>query len=203
MTRPCPLCASTETELDNEDSPDSNYVACRNCGCRSGYHSTPEKAVAAWDSRPLDGDPLFDFKENQWWVKELEAAAVTDEQKRAVAVVHNLLRGLAREGTYHAELHRVGHALGLPAGSDVTKEIVPRIEALVGVNSGNLREGERYNWRGQNERLIYLGRKFYPGNGFWFQFAKVEEPEKVWSEVRAGDLASFERTVEVIGDNRA
>jgi hypothetical protein len=53
--------------------------------------------------------------------------------------------------------------------------------------------GGRYNWKGQPERLIYLGCNF-SGNGFWHQFAKVGEPEKIWCEVLTEDLASFEAT---------
>jgi len=53
--------------------------------------------------------------------------------------------------------------------------------------------GGRYNWKGQPERLIYLGCNF-SGNGFWHQFAKVGEPEKIWCEVLTKDLASFEAT---------
>lgn len=41
-------------------------------------------------------DLLSDFQEGQWWVKELDAAVasgfLTDDQKRAVAVVHHFLR---------------------------------------------------------------------------------------------------------------
>ena len=55
--------------------------------------------------------------------------------------------------------------------------------------------GNRYNWRGQPERLIYMGC-MVDRSGEWHQFAKVEEPSKVWCEVRAADLASFEETVE-------
>ena len=52
--------------------------------------------------------------------------------------------------------------------------------------------GGRYNWVNQNERLIYLGCEI--SNGPWHQFAKVEEPNKVWCEVRAADLLFFEET---------
>lgn len=55
--------------------------------------------------------------------------------------------------------------------------------------------GGRYNWKGQTERLVYLGRKSYPGNGFWYQFAKVEAPDVVWCEVRQHQLDQFEETV--------
>lgn len=51
----------------------------------------------------------------------------------------------------------------------------------------------RYNWIGQPERLIFLGRCLYP-DGFWYQFAKVDDPNGVWCEVRKGDLVRFERT---------
>ena len=57
-----------------------------------------------------------------------------------------------------------------------------------------MKVGGKYNWKGQPERLIYLGIKHYPDNGFWFQFAKVDEPDTVWCEVRESDLPSFEET---------
>lgn len=63
-----------------------------------------------------------------------------------------------------------------------------------------MKVGGKYNWKGQPERLVYLGIKHYPDNGFWFQFAKVDEPDKVWSEVREADLAMFEETVEPVAE---
>lgn len=39
-------------------------------------------------------------------------------------------RGLITEANYHRALQRVGHALGLPVGSDLLSECVPAIEAL-------------------------------------------------------------------------
>jgi hypothetical protein len=51
--------------------------------------------------------------------------------------------------------------------------------------------GGRYNWRNQPERLVYLGRN-WSGYGYWHQFAKVEEPHKVWCEVLDDQIASFE-----------
>lgn len=53
--------------------------------------------------------------------------------------------------------------------------------------------GGKYNWKNQLERLIYLGRN-WSGNGYWHQFAKVNEPESVWCEVLDDDLLSFEKT---------
>lgn len=47
---------------------------------------------------PREGDaPLSDFAEGQWWVQELDAmvASGTLDQKRAVAVVHHMLRAAA------------------------------------------------------------------------------------------------------------
>ena len=42
-------------------------------------------------------DPLSEFKEGQWWVVELDLAAKTGtpDFKRAVAVVHHMLRSAA------------------------------------------------------------------------------------------------------------
>ena len=53
--------------------------------------------------------------------------------------------------------------------------------------------GEKYNFRNQSERLIYLGNNF-SGNGYWHQFAKVEEPDVVWSEMLDSDLHMIELT---------
>ena len=53
--------------------------------------------------------------------------------------------------------------------------------------------GGKYNWRGQPERLVYMGL-CEPRNGRWHQFAKVDAPEVVWCEVTDEDLSSFEAT---------
>jgi hypothetical protein len=49
--------------------------------------------------------------------------------------------------------------------------------------------GDKYNWKGQPERLVYLGRK-----GMWHQFARVETPHRVWCEVQEIDLHMLEPT---------
>jgi hypothetical protein len=53
--------------------------------------------------------------------------------------------------------------------------------------------GELWNWIGQCERLIYIGHN-WSGNSYWHQFAKVDEPEKVWCEVLTNDLPMLERS---------
>lgn len=55
--------------------------------------------------------------------------------------------------------------------------------------------GGKYNWKGQPERLIYLGDNF-SGNGYWHQFAKVDSPWNVWCEVKGDELRFFEETKE-------
>lgn len=52
-----------------------------------------------------------------------------------------------------------------------------------------LQIGSKYNWINQKERLIYLGR-----HGYWYQFALVEELERVWCECLYSDLKLFEET---------
>lgn len=56
-----------------------------------------------------------------------------------------------------------------------------------------LQVGEKYNFKNQPERLVYLGDNF-SGNGYWHQFAKTEEPEVVWSEMQDSDLHMIELT---------
>lgn len=61
------------------------------------------------------------------------------------------------------------------------------------ITANTLRIGERYNWKNQPERLVYMGTRRYPGDGrTWHRFAKVETPKVCWSEVLDSDLASFE-----------
>jgi hypothetical protein len=57
------------------------------------------------------------------------------------------------------------------------------------------KRGGRYNWKGQPERLIYLGRN-WSGNGFWHQFKKIGDPREVWCEVLDADLHMLEETIE-------
>ena len=37
--------------------------------------------------------------------------------------------------------------------------------------------GGKYNWKGQPDRLIYLGRN-WSGNGYWHQFKKDRRPTR-------------------------
>ena len=56
--------------------------------------------------------------------------------------------------------------------------------------------GGKYNWQYQSERLVYLGRKYYTGDRrAWYQFAKVESPDVVWSEVLDSELQMIEETI--------
>lgn len=63
------------------------------------------------------------------------------------------------------------------------------------VTGATLKHGGKYNWKGQPERLVYLGREPYP-DGYWYQFALVGKPNKVWCEVRERDLDHFEESKE-------
>ncbi len=56
-----------------------------------------------------------------------------------------------------------------------------------------MRKGGKYNWKGQAERLVYLGHN-WSGNGYWHQFEKVDKPGTVWCEVQTADLSMFEET---------
>ena len=60
----------------------------------------------------------------------------------------------------------------------------------------DLKIGGNYNWKNQPERLVYLG-KHHDDSACrgWFPFAKIAAPHKVWCEVRAEDLESFEVTL--------
>ena len=55
----------------------------------------------------------------------------------------------------------------------------------------NMVIGGKYNWIGQPERLVYIGK-----SGSWYQFAKVGTPDYVWCEVLDNDLHKIEPTQE-------
>lgn len=61
------------------------------------------------------------------------------------------------------------------------------------LSRSSLKVGGKYNWKGQEKRLIYLGHN-WSGNGYWHQFEKVEEPGVVWCEVLDEQLQHFEET---------
>lgn len=53
--------------------------------------------------------------------------------------------------------------------------------------------GGKYNWKGQRERLVYIGLN-WSGNSFWHQFEEVGAPGIVWCEVLDVDLSNFEES---------
>jgi hypothetical protein len=53
--------------------------------------------------------------------------------------------------------------------------------------------GGHYNWKNQDDKLIYMGRN-WSGNGYWHQFAKKDNPGVVWCEVLDSDLHMIEET---------
>lgn len=65
-----------------------------------------------------------------------------------------------------------------------------------------LRVGAKYNWKGQQERLVYLGRNAR-GRGLWHQFALITEPARVWCEVLEEDLHMLEETPSTTEDSSA
>ena len=55
--------------------------------------------------------------------------------------------------------------------------------------------GGMYNWKNQPEKLIYIGQQRYgQDRRSWYQFAKVERPELVGSEVLETELHMIEET---------
>ena len=118
-------------------------------------------------------DDLSDFKEGQWWVVELDAFAATSgataDQKRAVAVVHNLLRALKSEepssalpyidrrvfkvGNVVAPLNRSTYTLHCGSG-EYASAVVVSVEPLVLVSHS---AGMRWESTVQPEKLMVVG----------------------------------------------
>ena len=63
------------------------------------------------------------------------------------------------------------------------------------LTSAMLKVNGKYNWKGQSDRLIYLGYNF-SGNGYWHQFRKIGDPRSVWCEVTNSNIHMLEETIE-------
>jgi hypothetical protein len=149
----------------------------------------------------------------------LERAAVAisrDGEKRLAALLQREAEEVARKEAWAKKspeerskvmstrmaLHRVTAVLGLYAGMGMPAKV-----AAKGLNkhpdylnfSRSAQDafeiGGHYNWKGQHERLIYMGHNF-SGNGYWHQFALVDKPNVSWCEVTTEDLKYFEPTIE-------
>jgi len=56
----------------------------------------------------------------------------------------------------------------------------------------DMQYGHHYRFRGQPERLSYMGRN-WSGNGYWHQFAKIGGTAgAVWAEITDADLYMIE-----------
>lgn len=64
----------------------------------------------------------------------------------------------------------------------------------------DLATGEKYNFKDQKERLVYVGFN-WSGNGYWHQFEKVSEPNVVWCELSSADLDMIEKTTNSKGES--
>ena len=52
--------------------------------------------------------------------------------------------------------------------------------------------GNHYRWRHNHDPvLVYLGYN-WSGNGYWHQFQKLGDPNKVWCEVTDKELSLIE-----------
>lgn len=56
-----------------------------------------------------------------------------------------------------------------------------------------LKVNDRYNWKHQPERLVFIGKRRYPGDRrYWYQFENVDYPGIVWCEIIESDLDCLE-----------
>lgn len=87
-------CLQKMVDANLEDSLGPNHLAL--CLKQMAYEALEliQKVQPVADERGASefDSPLSDFQEGQWWVKELDAMPGTDDQKRAIAVVHHMLR---------------------------------------------------------------------------------------------------------------
>ena len=115
---PCQDGDQCHYEGKNPMTPPSVHSASR-----SGGHEQPSGEALTTASTESYAEPLTNFQEGQWWVIELDAMVSdgTADQKRAVAVVHHMLRSAGRatasnsdcgEPVAWIEHHKAGDNLG-------------------------------------------------------------------------------------------
>jgi hypothetical protein len=79
--------------------------------------------------------------------------------------------------------------------SKIVWSVVELLKELGFDSNGNITRfnvGDRCNWKGQPDRLIYRGYN-YSGNGYWHQFTLVDkEEEAIWCEVPDSDIHRIE-----------
>ena len=57
----------------------------------------------------------------------------------------------------------------------------------------DMKVGNKYNFKHQSERLVYIGNNF-SGNGYWHQFEKVSDQGVVWCEILGSELHLIEES---------
>lgn len=66
------------------------------------------------------------------------------------------------------------------------------------------KQGCHYRWINQPEKLIYIGlHRDHPHCRGWYQFAKVDDPNVIWCEVRPEDLEMMEEIAVQTGGTSA
>jgi hypothetical protein len=51
--------------------------------------------------------------------------------------------------------------------------------------------GGEYKWKGQSNKLVYLGYNF--DGGWWHQFALSSKPDAIWCETTGKELELLEK----------
>lgn len=134
------------------------------------------------------------------------------DQRINEAIIRNAALKKARQEEYDkrmTELTKLGKVVHVANanGKRSGEKALATLAAMMGVaasleyanlpkrtpRASPLKIGGFYNWKGQPERLVYLGYNF-SGNGYWHQFAKTDTPHSVWCEVQPSDLAMIEET---------
>jgi len=114
--------------------------------------------------------------------------AEIERLKRERHHIYDLLARIHRDGGQYTAEHGIEKSCD---DAEAKRMFLARYAELRNIR--NMQIGGKYNWKGQPERLVYLGHN-WSGNGLWHQFAEVGSPSEVWCEVLDEQLASFEET---------
>lgn len=189
----CPFCGGRS---EFKTGHFVGYVMCLKCTVM-GPNLSEAEAVGAWNSRVDDSAYFRDVHAKisailahtaaPWPVEEGDEINVKRLKMLIHDYVHPSLRSSDESASTDQLLSRLRTAVSNRASSEssLVSEVTP----------ATLSRGGRYNWRGQPERLVFMGVRHYPGDSRdWLQFAKVESPNVCWCEVLYSDLHNFEVT---------
>jgi hypothetical protein len=74
MFKPKPChCGSEDVRVSKKKFPGSQHVLCNACGMQTGFYSTANHAIKAWNYRPREAELLIELRAARKVIMELQS----------------------------------------------------------------------------------------------------------------------------------